>query len=139
MEQLKNLKVGLKYTLIKMGEMGFCYKIQFELVEIRVEPYAQYAESILLVFKEKRKRNVRGIRFLPRDSFLIFDGFVEANTEMYVEDLPSANGVTCKISLASCDVEYLYRAKRSVTQAPLIEYITDDAIAYSKKCKERKA
>ena len=138
MEQLKNLKVGQKYTLVKMGDMGFCYKVQFELIEVRVEPYAQYPESILLVLKERRKRNRGGIRFLPRDSFLIFEGFVDANTEMFVSTLPSENGITCRVSLANCDVEYLYRAKRSVSQAPVIEHITDADIASSQKRSERK-
>ena len=47
MEQLKQLEVNQKYTLVKMGDMGFCFKVQFELVEIKNEPWAQYPASVL--------------------------------------------------------------------------------------------
>ena len=135
MEQLKQLEIKQKYTLVKMGDMGFCFKVQFELIEIKNEPWAQYPESVLLIFKEKRKRNLRAIRFLPRDNFLVYSGFVDANTEIGIST-SQGDGYTVTKSLMSCDVEYLFRAKRSVEQTPIIEKITQDSINYSKKCGE---
>lgn len=125
MKQLSILNIGQKYTLVKMGDMGFCFSVQFELVEKRVEPWAQYSETVLLVFKEKKKRSLRGIRIIQRDDFLIYDGWVEANTEMFVE-VDNSGPLTVRKSLASCDIEYLLRAKRSVPQAPLIEQISEE-------------
>ena len=105
MEQLKQLEIKQKYTLVKMGDMGFCFKVQFELIEIKNEPWAQYPESVLLIFKEKRKRNLRAIRFLPRDNFLVYSGFVDANTEIGIST-SQGDGYTVTKSLMSCDVEY---------------------------------
>ena len=123
MKALNALKEGQRYTVVKMGDMGFCYSVQLELVEKRVEPWAQYAESVLLIFKQKSKRNLRQLRFVERDDFLVYEGWVEANTEMFVEE-DNSGPMTIK-SLASCDIEYLLRAKRSVAKAPLIEQIPE--------------
>jgi hypothetical protein len=127
MNALTALKEGQRYTVVKMGDMGFCFSVQFELVEKRIEPWAQYAESVLLIFKQKGKRNLRQIRFINRDDFLVYEGWVEANTEMFVEE-DKSGPFTVKKSLLSCDIEYLLRAKRSVTKAPLIEQISEDAL-----------
>ena len=124
MKALNALKEGQRYTVVKMGDMGFCYSVQLELVEKRVEPWAQYAESVLLIFKQKSKRNLRQLRFVERDDFLVYEGWVEANTEMFVEE-DNSGPMTIKKSLASCDIEYLLRAKRSVAKAPLIEQISE--------------
>jgi hypothetical protein len=126
-KQLSVLQTGNKYTLVKMGDMGFCFSVQFELVEKRIEPWAQYAESALLIYKQKGKINLRQIRILERDDFLVYEGWVEANTEMYVEEDRSGPFIVKK-SLMSCDIEYLLRAKRSVQKQPLIEQISKDAL-----------
>ena len=44
---------------------------------------------------------------------------------MFVEESQSASGLTVRRSLTSFSDEYLARAKRSVSQAPLIEKVRD--------------
>ena len=132
MNQLYALQVFQKYTLVKMGDMGFCFSIQFELVERRAEPWAQYTETMLLIFKEKRKRNLRQVRLLKRDDFLIYDGWVDVNTEMFVEE-DTSGPFTVRKSLMSCDIEYLLRAKRSVPKPPLIEQISEEQLKRSNR------
>ena len=127
MKELTALIVGQRYTVVKMGDMGFCFSVQFELVEKRVEPWAQYAESVVLIFKQKNKRNLKQIRFTGRDDFLVYEGWVEANTEMFVEE-DKSGPFTVRKSLSSCDIEYLLRAKRSVPKAPLIEQISESSL-----------
>lgn len=129
MKNLSALKIGSRYTLVKMGDMGFPFAAHLELVDRKITPYAQYAETVLLTFKLKGKRNLRELRIFERDDYLIYEGWVAVNTEMYVETLPpSPGGLTCKRSLTSFDVEYLLRAKRSVAQAPLIEKISEESL-----------
>jgi hypothetical protein len=82
---------------------------------------------VLLIFKLKGKRNLRQIRVIGRDDYLVYEGWVAVNTEMYVEE-EQVGGMTVRRSLASCDIEYLLRAKRSVAQAPLIEQVSEEAL-----------
>lgn len=127
MNRLTALKTGHRYTLVKMGDMGFPFALHLELVEQKIEPYAQYAATVLLIFKLKGKRKLRQVRIFGHDDYLIYEGWVEVNTEMYVEEDKSGL-MTVRRSLASCDIEYLLRAKRSVAQAPLIEQISEESL-----------
>lgn len=124
MKQLSALKIGQKYTFVKLSEFGFPHAVKIELVEFKIESYAQYPETTVLKFKLKGKRNLRGLRIFERDSYLVYEGWVEVDTEMYVETLPATpGGLPCQRSLSSFDNEYLMRAKRSVPQIALIENI----------------
>lgn len=127
MKQLMALKPGQKYTFVKMGDMGFPFALQLQLIDQKIEPYAQYAESVVLIFKLKGKRNLRQIRIIGRDDYLVYEGWVPINTEMYVEE-EKVGDMTVRRSLSSCDIEYLLRAKRSVAQVPLIEQISEEAL-----------
>lgn len=125
MKELSALKVGHRYTFVKLSDFGFPYSALLELVEIKVEPYAQHAETTVLTFKLKGKRKLRHLRIFNRDEYLVYDGWVEVDTEMYVETLPSSDDTKVSRSLRSFDNEYLYRAMRSVAQKPLIEKIQE--------------
>ena len=120
MKQLMTLTIGQKYTVVKFGEMGFIFALQITLMESKITPYAQYQETVVLAFKQKGKRNIRQIRIFERDDYLVYEGWVSVNTEMYVEQLSDG----CKRSLLSFDREYLQIAKRSVANAPLLERLT---------------
>lgn len=124
MKPLSTLKVGNRYTIIRFGEMGFLHHRKIELVQYKVEAFAQYPESEVLIFKEKSKRHLAGTRFLPHDDFLVYEGWVDVNTEMFVETDISPTGMTCRRSLLSFDREYFEIAKRSVPKAPILEQIT---------------
>ena len=61
-----------------------------------------------------------------RDNYLVYEGWIEVDTEMFVEELPGVPGLVVQKSLRSFDDEYLNRAKKSVAQVPLIEKIQDE-------------
>ncbi|MGE3680269.1 MAG: hypothetical protein AB7G93_00995 [Bdellovibrionales bacterium] len=48
--------------------------MQITLEEVTVSAFAQYAESVQLIFKLKGKRNLRGIRFHGNKSCAIWRG-----------------------------------------------------------------
>lgn len=124
MERLRELIPGNKYTLVGFGEFGFLYQIQMTLKEVRVEPYAQYPVSYVLVFVPERKRSARQVRFYDDRKFIVWDGWVYPNTEMYVRKqvkLYDSQPVTIQESWTCFDQRYLTRAKLSVEQAPIIE------------------
>lgn len=116
-ETLKGLGSG-KFTLVKYGEFGFLQAVKLNLVEVRVERWAQYPETVLLVGRPFGKRSLIGIRIKPQDRFAIWIGFLEVRTSMWVEN-ERGDGVTIKKSLLSFDDEYLRMALDSVKEAPL--------------------
>lgn len=119
MEQLKKLEVGQKYTIASYGAFGFAYSIQFELVEVQAKPWAQYRETVVLVFKQKGKRKLRQLRFYDYSRFIVWAGYVEPNVSMWATEGERENGVTFKRSFESFSNEYLERALASVKQEPL--------------------
>lgn len=121
MKELLNLQIGKRYTVIRQNDMGFIFASHVEITGIKNEPYAQYGESIRLVFKLKGKRNLRQMRFLPHNLYLVWEGWLAVNTEMYIES-SQENRFTVQKSLRSFDPEYFERAKRSVSHSPIIEY-----------------
>ena len=76
MKELTALKVGHRYTLVKLNDFGFPYKAQLELVDQKITPYAQHAETILLTFKLKGKRYLRELRIFERDKYLVYEGWI---------------------------------------------------------------
>jgi hypothetical protein len=124
MKQLLALNAGEKYTIVRYGEMGFVFAVQLIVNAFEVKPYAQYRESVYLIFRKKGARKASAMRFFPNDDYLVYSGWVEVNTSMFVSISVSASGMTCRTSLLSCDREYLHIAKRSVPAAPIFEKIT---------------
>ena len=122
LRKLTELKKGEKYTLVRPGGMGFVFSSRFVLQDVRVQPYAQYPESFLLVVKEERKRNLTGYRFYSSsDEFAIWEGYEKPNTEMYVEEETLADGtVIARRSLASFDPQYMINAVNSVSKDPIL-------------------
>lgn len=120
MKELTQLQTGKRYTIVRQGSMGFVYSEHIELVEVTNEPWAQYQETIRLIYKLKGKRNLRQTRFCPRDSYLVWEGWLSVNTDIFVETTEE-NGFIVRKSLGSCDREYFERAKRSVNTSPFIE------------------
>lgn len=128
LNRLKELEVGKKYTVVGLGEFGFPYKFQIILQEVRVEPYAQYPESYLVIFKLPRKKNLRMLRFYEnggvKGDVIVWDGWVTPDTTMYRKWDVSDYGlgpVTTGESLRCFDPAYLIIARESIEQKPLIE------------------
>lgn len=116
-QDLPCLETGAKYTLVKFGMIGFPVKMQFELVEAKVVEYAQYKYTLYLKFKPRGKRKLFQIYLMPAEQFLLWKGYVEPVTEMWTTQ--NENG--SKESLLCFDDEYLERAYKSVTVAPVYE------------------
>lgn len=114
------LKPGLQYTLVKYGEIGFVFAVKMTLAEIRVESYAQYPETTMLVFKQKGKRKLRGLRLMPRDRFIIWEGWVDPNVDIYARTVDTSFGPNTGFeSFLSFSEEYMTRALASVPAPPL--------------------
>lgn len=124
LDDLKKLEAGKRYTLVGMGEFGFPYQVQMVLEEVRVEPYAQYPESILLIYKQRNKRSLRQIRFYGNKGALVWDGWVFPDTEMYrtkeFKDYDSGAALVQR-SFRCFDPRYFIVARNSVSSTPIIE------------------
>lgn len=119
-ESLRNLKLGEKYTLVSMGEFGFPYKVQGVIVAVEFRPYAQYDDAVRITIKPKHKRKMYMYTFYGSKPLIVWNGHVEANTEM-ITSSSEENGVTVMRSRLSLDPQYLIDAKNSVKDAPIFE------------------
>ena len=123
LNKLKVLEVDKKYTIVGMGEFGFPYQFQMTLIEVRWEPYAQYQESALLIFRVPRKRNLRQVRFYNSRPFIVWEGWVSPDTEMYpfqkVKDYGTSGMVTLRSGFPCFDPRYMQIALDSVKQPPV--------------------
>lgn len=118
--QLLNLIPEQKYTICKMGEFGFPISWKITLKSVKVGPYAQYKNSVCLMFVLKGKRKVTGIRLHgDYQQFMIFEGHVDLDTEMFVKNFSDGS----KSSLESFSPEYMIRALKSTSQKPVISYL----------------
>lgn len=125
MQTTSQLKIGSKYTLVSFSEFGFPYDMQFTLLGIRREPYAQYPVSYVLEFMQKGKRKARQMRFYDIKRVIIWDGFVAPETGMYAatsrnKDF-SDGPVSIERSWTCFDPRYMARALNSVTQDPVVD------------------
>jgi len=120
-EQFTKLEAGKKYTLVGMGEMGFPYQLKFTHLETRLEGYAQYTEGAMVVCKPKGKRHARGYHFYGSKECLVYEGWIEVNTDMYATRTTTASGNVILESRSSFDKEYMEVAKNSTTSKPIIE------------------
>jgi hypothetical protein len=118
--EFTKLRQGEKYTMVTGGEMGFVRKTQFVFDSLKFGRYAQYHDSVQVIFKVRRKRNLSSIQFYGIKSFIIWEGFVDPVTDMY--GAPKLeNGLTVRRSkYLSFDLGYFTDALNSVTQNPLI-------------------
>lgn len=124
------LEIGKTYTMVKYGEFGFPYKVQFKLIGKEVKPYAQYQESLVLMFIEKGKRKQKGIRVHGNNRFAIWEGFVSPNVEMFnAPEAGSIPAITVRKSFGSSfDSSYMERALNSVEQKPLVMVYEKDEV-----------
>lgn len=126
LDQLRRLEAGKKYTLVGFSEFGFPYQIQMKLIGVRYEPYAQYADSYLLIFKREGGRKECMIRFYDIKQFIIWDGYVYPTTDMYVKRnaIQYAEGKVDTMQSWVCfDPRYMERAIMTVDQPPFIQNI----------------
>lgn len=99
MKTLSSLQIGERYTLVRFGMMGFLHSISFELIDYQLEPFAQHPETESLVIRPRGKQKLAQIRILENDDLLVYRGWIEVDTEMYVSTEQSVTGFTCRKSL----------------------------------------
>jgi hypothetical protein len=121
---LTTLEKDQRYTIATMNEFGIGINaIQITLDNVTVSPYAQYSESVQLIFKIKGTRKLRGLRFHGSKFFGIWQGWHEIKNEAFSAPTIS-NGLVCKKSLyLSFDKQYLIDAINSTVVTPLFTNI----------------
>lgn len=120
---LTQLERGQKYTLLTQGIFGATAS-QIVLLDIKVEPWAQYSESVQLIFKLKGKRNPRASRFYGQESCAVWLGWVEVNTDP-LGDAEEVNSIMVvrRSRYLSFDSRYFTDAIASVSTAPIFSKI----------------
>ena len=122
-EVTNKLKVGNLYTLFRYNDFGFPSSLQFKLTEMKIEPWAQYRQSLVLIFIPKGKRKERVIRFYGENRLAIWEGFVNPNTDIFSAPVIK-DEIAVQKSLDSCfSGTFMERALNSVVQKPLISII----------------
>lgn len=117
---LLNLETGKRYTVIVDNEMGFGVNaVQFTFHSAKVGRYAQYENSVELIFTPKRKRNLHSIKFYGKKDFALFEGWIEVDTNPF--GAPEDQGVMIvrKMKYSSCDSRFMDDAIASVNGAPI--------------------
>lgn len=135
--EFARMEVGKKYTIVGMGEFGFPYQRQVRLTDTpKRREYAQYSDAVELRFLEKRKRTAVGIVICGIKKVAIYEGWIEADTEMLSSEVEeSTPGVTSRKSkYASCDVRYFTDAVQSVDKEPI--WASDEAARIIREMKE---
>lgn len=134
-KKLLELKKGAKYTIVRSGGMGFVFSVCCVLEEVRVEPYAQYPETFLLVVKPQRKRSLVGYRVYNspgRGELVIWEGYENPNVDMFGPARPSVTGMVVRESrYSSCDPRYMIDAFNSVSKEPVfarLPEVDDDVL-----------
>lgn len=73
---IENIKEGSKYTLLIENSLGLIVDRKVTINKIYVEPYAQHKETLVIHYKEKGKRTVKGTRFID-GKVSIIEGWID--------------------------------------------------------------
>ena len=121
---LTRLEKGERYTLITLSGfgVGVCSSL-FTLQDVKVSEYAQYSESVQLIFKLKGARTLKAMRFHGSKSFAIWKGWHDIKTDAFSSpEVTESNGTQITVSrsrYSSFDERYLTDAIASISIAPL--------------------
>lgn len=77
----EQLTEGRKVTIVKFSDFGFPVVMNAVIDKVVVERYAQYTESLEIVHKPKRKRSLYSTRIFPKDSMLVYEGWLDIDTD----------------------------------------------------------
>ena len=109
--ELKALKQGQKYTVVGLNSFGFPYQIHITFE--RVEAFERITKFI---YKKKRGRRLMG-KTLYNESFMVFQGWVEVDTQIYKEKHSDS-----MISYACFDDRYMQEAEKSAKNPPIFKF-----------------
>ena len=111
---------GKKATILKYGEMGFIHSIPCTIFGVFRKDYAQYKDCVHVTYQPKHKRSMYVWRIFDYQTFAVFAGHVELQTDMFVSKRTDEDGTKIKTSLLSFSVEYLDIALRSTTESAVL-------------------
>lgn len=118
---LLNLNLDEKYTILWMSGFGMgLSEMKGTLEKIELCSYAQYGEAVKITLKPFRKKKSVTMVFFPGKDFMVYQGYVEADTDM-VRVITVYNGLNVGETLLAFDPEYFEIAKRSVKEKPVFE------------------
>ena len=122
---LTTLEKKHQYTLLLMSGLGIgANAIQFTLEDMRVNQYAQYEESVQLIFKLRGKRKLMATRFHGDTTYALWVGWVDLDTNAFEAPTLSNGGLVCRSSrYSSFDKRYLTDAIASATVPPLFSIV----------------
>lgn len=121
MENLKNIQVGQKITVGRYNDFGFFTAIKMTVHEIRVESYAQYPETVAIIFKGPRQRKLRIVRFFPETKYVVWAGHVEPDTNIWASTKTDSSGVIVRRSESCFSEFYAQKAIDSLLQKPIFQ------------------
>ena len=78
-------RINQKITIFKHNDFGFPSTVKCTLNEVKVKGYAQYKDSLFLIFTPKGKRTKYQVILKGYESILIYDDHIDLNAEMYTE------------------------------------------------------
>jgi hypothetical protein len=118
---LLNLNLDEKYTILWMSGFGMgLSEMKGTLEKIELCSYAQYGEAVKITLKPFRKKKNATMVFYPGKDFMVYQGYVEADTDM-VRVITVYNGLNVGETLLAFDPKYFEIAKRSVKEKPVFE------------------
>ncbi|WP_311078260.1 hypothetical protein [Paenibacillus polymyxa] len=117
----KQLKQDSKSTIIKFNEFGFPMILHTVIKGFKIEPYAQYSDSLVIAHKPKQRRKVWETRVLPYEELMIYDGWVDIDTDKVLNNVIKSNDfVTVKQSKYRCfDKRFLSDIRNLINVQPL--------------------
>ena len=67
-----------KITLVKISDFGYpiVCNLKLDSNQTRLEDYAQYKNTLVVIGKLPRKRNLSGFRVRPNEEFYIYEGTI---------------------------------------------------------------
>lgn len=118
-EFANEVKEGQKVTILNFNDFGFPATTQTTIKEAFVKSYAQYDNALFIIHKPKRKRTYIRKVFTPNETVLIFDGWHELKTDMFVNSSKTHNAIT-QNSLPCFDSKYIDIVLQSAKVKPML-------------------
>lgn len=119
-KDLLTLEAGKRYTLLVMSGLGIgAHAIHITMEKAKVGKYAQYDDSVELIFKPKGKRNLRAMQFYGRQEFVVWENWIDLNTEAFTQGKERPFVIVKRSKYASFDKRYLTDAIASTPIKPL--------------------
>lgn len=117
----KQLNAGDVVTVIVNNDFGFVSTFSCKVVEAKHTSYAQYRNSLYLIFKEPRQKKARAIHLHEGKRFLVLRGKHEIKNDIYDEPEVVGECIVRTGKYSSCDPRWFEDAQAQVKDIePLI-------------------